>query len=44
MHPDELRRVLDEGRKAQGAIAGETMAEVRSMMGLWQASTTITVS
>lgn len=43
-HPDELRRVLDEGREAAGAIAGETMAEVRSAMGLWQASTTITAS
>ncbi|MGH7556922.1 MAG: tryptophan--tRNA ligase [Gemmatimonadota bacterium] len=40
-HPEELRRVLDEGREAAGAIAGETMAEVRSAMGLWQASTRI---
>ncbi|MGH7570939.1 MAG: tryptophan--tRNA ligase [Gemmatimonadota bacterium] len=40
-HPEELRRVLDEGREAAGAIAGETMAEVRSVMGLWQASTRI---
>lgn len=40
-HPEELRRVLDEGREAARAIAGETMAEVRSAMGLWQASTRI---
>ncbi len=40
-HPEELRRVLDEGREAAGAIAGETMAEVRSAMGLWQTSSRI---
>lgn len=34
-------KAVDE---AAGAIAGETMAEVRSAMGLWQASTTITAS
>lgn len=40
-HPAELRRVLDEGREAAGAIARETMGAVRSAVGLWQASTRI---
>ena len=37
-HPEELRRVLDEGREAAGAVAAETMAQVRAGMGLWQTS------
>ncbi|HKY61586.1 MAG TPA: tryptophan--tRNA ligase [Gemmatimonadota bacterium] len=37
-HPGELRRILDEGREAAGAIAAETMAQVRAGMGLWQTS------
>lgn len=40
-HPERLRRVLDEGREAASHIAATTMSEVRSAMGLWQASTRI---
>lgn len=38
LQPDELRRVLDEGREAARAVAAETMARVRAGMGLWQTS------
>ena len=37
-HPEALRRILDEGRQAAGAVAAETMAQVRAGMGLWQTS------
>ena len=37
-HPEELRRILDEGREAASAVAAETMAQVRAGMGLWQTS------
>lgn len=30
-------RILDEGREAAGAVAAETMAQVRAGMRLWQA-------
>ncbi len=33
-HPEEVRRILDDGARRAGAIAKETMAEVRSRMGL----------
>ena len=33
-HPEEVRRILDDGAQRAGAIARETMAEVRSRMGL----------
>jgi tryptophanyl-tRNA synthetase len=33
-HPDEVRRVLDEGAEKARAIAAATMAEVRGKMGL----------
>ncbi len=36
-HPEEVLRILDDGAQRAGAIARETMAEVRSRMGLdWQ--------
>lgn len=38
-HPEEVRRVLDEGADRARAIARETMAEVRQKMGLdWRAA------
>jgi tryptophanyl-tRNA synthetase len=33
-HPEEVRRILDEGAEKARAIAGETLAEVRRRMGL----------
>ena len=33
-HPEEVRRILDEGAERARAIARETMAEVRGKMGL----------
>jgi tryptophanyl-tRNA synthetase len=39
-HPEEVRRVLDEGAVKARAIARETMAEVRRKMGLdWRSAT-----
>jgi tryptophanyl-tRNA synthetase len=33
-HPEEVRRILQEGSERARAIAGETMAEVRLRMGI----------
>jgi tryptophanyl-tRNA synthetase len=39
-HPHEVRRILDEGAERARSIARETMAEVRSKMGLdWRSAT-----
>jgi tryptophanyl-tRNA synthetase len=38
--PERVREILEEGRAAAAAVAGETMREVREKMGLWQANRT----